>query len=122
MILRLPLPGKGFISDIEAVCRQWLADGPNNLLEKGAVKLDFSQKLYKVKMELKYAMKSYNMEYYFETSSGVMTIVFPDYQVIAPQSASGVVLDSPEASKLLSAVAIALTNCSSLWPAFVSSS
>jgi hypothetical protein len=60
MILRLPLPGKGFlflffaiiianlfmhfiylsivslfyrfISEIEAVCRQWLADGPNNLL------------------------------------------------------------------------------------------
>lgn len=33
-------------------------------------------------------------------------------QVIAPQSASGVVLDAPEASKLLSAVAIALSNCS----------
>ncbi|GAU27645.1 hypothetical protein TSUD_125910 [Trifolium subterraneum] len=41
------------------------------------------------------------------------------YKVIAPQSASGVVLDAPEASKLLSAVAIALSNCSSLWPAFV---
>lgn len=121
-----------FISDIEAVCRQWLADGPNNLLEKGAVKLDFSQKLYKVKMELKYAMKSYNMEYYFETSSGgkiadgdstlhdlQLCFGVKDFLVIAPQSASGVVLDSPEASKLLSAVAIALTNCSSLWPAFV---
>lgn len=34
------------------------------------------------------------------------------FQVIAPQSASGVVLDAPEASKLLSAVAIALSNCS----------
>lgn len=34
------------------------------------------------------------------------------HQVIAPQSVSGVILDSPEASKLLSAVAIALTNCS----------
>lgn len=33
-------------------------------------------------------------------------------QVIAPQSASGVVLDAPEASKLLSAAAIALSNCS----------
>ncbi|KAJ9698753.1 hypothetical protein PVL29_007691 [Vitis rotundifolia] len=60
-----------FISEIEAVCRLWLADGPKNLL------------------------------------------------VIAPQSASGVVLDAPEASKLLSAIAIALSNCSSLWPAFV---
>ncbi|XP_019225677.1 PREDICTED: rab3 GTPase-activating protein catalytic subunit-like isoform X4 [Nicotiana attenuata] len=60
-----------FISEIEAVCRQWLADGTKNLL------------------------------------------------VIAPQSASGVVLDGPEASKLLSAVAISLSNCSCLWPAFV---
>lgn len=34
------------------------------------------------------------------------------FQVIAPQSASGVVLDAPEASKLLSATAIALSNCS----------
>jgi len=33
------------------------------------------------------------------------------YQVIAPLSASGVVLDAPESSKLLSAVAIALSNC-----------
>ncbi|KAJ6692257.1 hypothetical protein OIU79_014085 [Salix purpurea] len=121
-----------FISEIEAVCRQWLADGPKNLLEKGAVQLDFSQKLYKVKLELKYAMKSYNMEYYFENSSGgkiadenstlhdlQLCFGVKDFLVIAPQSASGVVLDSPEACKLLSAVAIALTNCSSLWPAFV---
>ncbi|GFZ19917.1 hypothetical protein Acr_28g0006220 [Actinidia rufa] len=42
-----------------------------------------------------------------------------EFLVIAPQSASGVVLDAPEASKLLSAIAIALSNCSSLWPAFV---
>lgn len=39
-----------------------------------------------------------------------LLIIF--HQVIAPQSASGVVLDAPEASKLLSAVAIALSNCS----------
>ncbi|KAK8939673.1 hypothetical protein KSP40_PGU014056 [Platanthera guangdongensis] len=32
-------------------------------------------------------------------------------KVIAPLSASGVVLDAPEASKLLSTVAIALSNC-----------
>ncbi|CAK7330473.1 unnamed protein product [Dovyalis caffra] len=121
-----------FISEIEAVCRQWHANGPKNLLEKGAVKLDFSQKLYKVKFELKYALKSYNIEYYFETSSGgkivdgnstlhdlQLCFGVKDFVVIAPQSVSGVVLDSPEASKLLSAVAIALTNCSSLWPAFV---
>ncbi|KAK8996691.1 hypothetical protein V6N11_081956 [Hibiscus sabdariffa] len=35
-----------------------------------------------------------------------------EFSVIPPQSASGVVLDAPEACKLLSAVAIALSNCS----------
>ncbi|XP_021642328.2 uncharacterized protein LOC110636792 isoform X2 [Hevea brasiliensis] len=120
-----------FISEIEAVCRQWLADGPKNLLEKGAVQLEFSQKLYRVKFELKYAAKSYSVDYYFEKNSGKIAdwdctlhdlqLCFgvKEFLVIAPQSASGVVLDAPEASKLLSAVAIALSNCSSLWPAFV---
>lgn len=32
--------------------------------------MEFSQNLYKVKYELKYAMKTYSMEYYFETKSG----------------------------------------------------
>ncbi|KAK9127355.1 hypothetical protein Syun_016152 [Stephania yunnanensis] len=39
--------------------------------------------------------------------------------VIAPLSASGVILDAPEATKLLSAVAVALSNSGSTWPAFV---
>lgn len=34
--------------------------------EKGAVPLGVSKNLYKVKSELKYAMKNYCMEYYFE--------------------------------------------------------
>ncbi|CAN1124259.1 Rab3 GTPase-activating protein catalytic subunit [Linum perenne] len=121
-----------FISDIEAVCRQWIADGPKNLLEKGATQLETSQNLYTVKLELKYAMKSYFMEYFFETNTEArfrewtcpvhdLQLCFgvQEFLVIAPQSASGVVLDSPEASKLLSAVAIALTNCCSLLAAFV---
>ncbi|KAL2540795.1 hypothetical protein Adt_01773 [Abeliophyllum distichum] len=121
-----------FISDIEVVCRQWLADGPQNLLVKGAVPMDLSNGLYKVKSEFKYAMKSYCMEYYFKTTNDgkvadwnqtlhdlQLSFGVKEFVVIAPQSASGVVLDSPEASKLLSAVAIALSNCSSLWPAFV---
>ncbi|KAF5446664.1 hypothetical protein F2P56_032274 [Juglans regia] len=122
-----------FISEIEAVCRQWMANGPKNLLEKGAVHLEFSKNLYKVKSELKYASKSYCMEYYFEKTNNdsrvsdwnfnlhelQMCFGVNDFLVIAPQSASGVVLDAPEASKLLSAVAIALTNCSSLLPALV---
>ncbi|KAK4606003.1 hypothetical protein RGQ29_000333 [Quercus rubra] len=123
-----------FISEIEAVCRQWMSDGPKNLLEKGAVLLEFSKNLYKVKFELKYALKSYLMEYYFEKSNTddgkvsdwnfnlhdlQLCFGVKEFLVIAPQSASGVVLDAPEASKLLSAVAIALSNCSSLLPAFV---
>lgn len=121
-----------FISEIEAICRQWLADGPKNLLEKGAIQVDSSKNLFKAKSELKYVMKSYCMEYYFKIKkSGEFTVWdttlhdlqlcfgVKEFLVIAPQSASGVVLDAPEASKLLSAVAIALSNCSSLWPAFV---
>lgn len=121
-----------FISDIEAICRQWLADGPKNLMEKGAACVDSSKSLYTVRFELKYASKSYCMEYYFERnhvgkvndwSSTLhdlqLSFGVKEFLVIAPQSASGVVLDAPEASKLLSAVAIALSNCASLWPAFV---
>ncbi|KAK7289868.1 hypothetical protein RIF29_03864 [Crotalaria pallida] len=124
-----------FISEIEAICRLWMSDGPKNLLAKGAVLAENSGHLYKVKSELKYEMKSYSMEYYFETNPEVdggkpagwnfdlhdMQLSFgvKDFLVIAPQSASGVVLDAPEGSKLLSSVAIALSNCSSLWPAFV---
>ncbi|KAA8543714.1 hypothetical protein F0562_021540 [Nyssa sinensis] len=121
-----------FISEIEAVCRQWLADGPKNLLEKGAAHFGSSKNFYKVKSELKYVMKSYCMEYYFETNQDGQVVDWnctlhdlqlsfgvKEFLVIAPSSASGVVLDAPEASKLLSAVAIALSNCSSLWPAFV---
>uniref|UniRef100_A0A2P2M4U0 Rab3 GTPase-activating protein catalytic subunit isoform X1 n=1 Tax=Rhizophora mucronata TaxID=61149 RepID=A0A2P2M4U0_RHIMU len=143
-----------FISEIEAICRQWQSDGPKNLLKKGAVQLEISQKLYVVKFELKYAMRSYSMEYYFETDDRgkhsdwnsslhdlqlcfgvreflvclklfIMALCFfvltlsssshkmcLDHQVISPQSASGVVLDAPEACKLLSAIAIALSNSS----------
>ncbi|KAK6144697.1 hypothetical protein DH2020_021517 [Rehmannia glutinosa] len=116
-----------FISEIEAVCRQWLADGPKNLLVKDAVRMNHVKDLYKVKSEFKYAMKSYCMEYYFSTSNDGKVADWDQtlhglqlsFGVITPQSASGVVLDAPEASKLLSAVAIALSNCSCLWPAFV---
>ncbi|KAL0403579.1 UNVERIFIED_CONTAM: hypothetical protein Sradi_1998700 [Sesamum radiatum] len=114
-----------FISEIEAVCRQWLADGPKNLLVKDAVQINHLKDLYKVKSEFKYAMKSYCMEYYFAPSDDgkgahwdqtlhdlQLCFGVKEFLVIAPQSANGVVLDAPEASKLLSAVAIALSNCS----------
>ncbi|KAL2326236.1 hypothetical protein Fmac_025294 [Flemingia macrophylla] len=51
-----------FTSEIEAVLRLWMSDGPNNLLEKGAVLLEDSSNLYKVKSEMMYTMKSYYME------------------------------------------------------------
>ncbi|XP_038894473.1 rab3 GTPase-activating protein catalytic subunit isoform X2 [Benincasa hispida] len=121
-----------FISEIEAVCRQWMADGPNNLLKKGSTQLEISTNLYKVKSDLKCDNKNYSMEYYFGNSNHGKVVDWElslheiqlcfgvqEFLVIAPQSISGVILDSPEASKLLSAVAIALTNCSSFWPAFV---
>ncbi|KAH1159742.1 hypothetical protein GYH30_031465 [Glycine max] len=121
-----------FISKIEAVLRVWMSDGPKNLLEKGAVLLEDAGNLYKVKSEMKYAMKSYCMEFYFMTDPDgkladwnfdlhdlQLCFGVKEFLVIAPQSASGVILDAPESSKLLSAIAIALSNCSSLWPAFV---
>ncbi|XP_058075086.1 uncharacterized protein LOC131223649 [Magnolia sinica] len=121
-----------FISEIEAVCRLWLVDGPANLVDKGADHLGSPKNLYKVKFELKYGMKSYSMEYYFQINGNGKVVEWNDnlhnlqlsfgvkeFLVIAPLSASGVVLDAPEASKLLSAVAIALSNCGSIWPAFV---
>ncbi|PPR83224.1 hypothetical protein GOBAR_AA37484 [Gossypium barbadense] len=121
-----------FISEIEATCRQWSADGPKNLLEKGAVHLDYSNKMYRIKSELKDATKIYSMEYYFGIDNNgnisdwnctlhdlQLCFGVKEFLVISPQSASGVVLDAPESSKLLSSVAIALSNCSCLWPAFV---
>lgn len=121
-----------FISEIEAVCRRWLADGPRNLLEKDAVHVKTSKKMHKTKYELKYHKKIYCMEYYFQEKSKSKVVNWDcslhdlqlafgvsEFLIIAPKSASGVVLDSPEASKLLSAVAIALSNCCSWWPAFV---
>ena len=43
-----------FISKIEAICRLWMADGPNNLLEKGAIPLENFKNSYKIKSELQY--------------------------------------------------------------------
>jgi Rab3 GTPase-activating protein catalytic subunit len=104
--------------------------------EKGAVAVEDSKNLFTVKHELKNVAKSYCMEFYFQidnngsqqagignwnSNSHDLQLCFgvKDFLLIAPQSASGVLLDTPESSKLLSAVAIALSNCGSLWPAFV---
>ncbi|XP_074589506.1 uncharacterized protein LOC141845330 isoform X2 [Curcuma longa] len=121
-----------FISEIEAICRAWMVDGHKNLVEKGAEQLGSRVNLYKVKSEIKYSTKFYCIEHYFGVSTNgkaadwddnlhdlQLSFGVSDFLVVAPVSASGVVLDAPESTKLLSAVAVALTNCGSNWPAFV---
>ncbi|XP_028552450.1 rab3 GTPase-activating protein catalytic subunit [Dendrobium catenatum] len=121
-----------FISEIEGFCRLWFVDGHKNLLEKGAECLASRSNMYMIKCELKHGVKLYMMEYYFQIHgndkaeqwdddlhSMQLSFGVTEFLIIAPISASGVVLDAPESSKLLSAVAIALSNCGSNWPAFV---
>ncbi|KAL6644896.1 hypothetical protein ACP70R_016504 [Stipagrostis hirtigluma subsp. patula] len=121
-----------FISEIEAICRQWLADGPKILMKKGAESVPSFENLYMVKRDLKHGKRVYSMEYHFmksangknsywddDTHSMQLSFGVDEFLIIAPLSASGVVLDDPESTKLLSSVAIALSNCGSNWPAFV---
>ncbi|XP_020694288.1 rab3 GTPase-activating protein catalytic subunit-like [Dendrobium catenatum] len=121
-----------FISEIEGFCRLWFVDGHKNLLDKGAECLASRSNMYMIKCELKHGVKLYMMEYYFQIHgndkaeqwdddlhSMQLSFGVTEFLIIAPISASGVVLDAPESSKLLSAVAIALSNCGSNWPAFV---
>ncbi|KAH1045383.1 hypothetical protein J1N35_036167 [Gossypium stocksii] len=62
------------------------------------------------------SMSVWNLLREFRIRKVHMVVVLNEYGVtvgvISPQSASGVVLDAPEATKLLSAVSIALANCS----------
>jgi len=121
-----------FISEIEAICRQWLADGPKILMKKGADCVPPFENLYMIKRELKHGKRVYSMEYHFmksakgknsywddDTHSMQLSFGVDEFLMIAPLSASGVVLDDLESTKLLSSVAIALSNCGSNWPAFV---
>ncbi|XP_057862920.2 uncharacterized protein LOC131071205 isoform X3 [Cryptomeria japonica] len=131
------------ISEIEAICRMWQADGARNLLEKGAERVKALRNLYHVKADFTFGIKTYALDYFFKDdkkhgfkfennitaadsdqwSDGLhflqMWFGVKDFLIISPQSMSRVVLDAPEATKLLSAVAIALSNCGSKWPAFV---
>lgn len=121
------------ISIIEGFCRSWLADGLKNLLAKAEI-VKSSGSLRHIKAEFLYEdKKPYCLEYFFQADNKngdidqwrdelhFLQLWFgvKDFLIIAPQSMSGVVLDAPEATKLLSAVAIALSNCDSTWPAFV---
>ncbi|GJN31174.1 hypothetical protein PR202_gb19538 [Eleusine coracana subsp. coracana] len=93
-------------------------------MQKGAESVPPFENLYLVKRELKHGKRVYSMEYHFmksakgqnthwddDTHSMQLSFGVNDFLIIAPLSASGVVLDDPESTKLLSSVAIALSNC-----------
>lgn len=120
------------ISDIEASCRKWQTALLHDYLAAGAELLDGHGRLHQVHCDLAYASKKYRLDFYFEadehgtmddwrTECHYLQLWFgvQDFLVIAPVSMNGVVLDAPEATLLLSAVSIALSNCGSIWPAFV---
>ncbi|CAM0152927.1 unnamed protein product [Urochloa decumbens] len=101
-------------------------------MQKGAESVPSFENLYMIKRELKHGKRVYSMEYHFmksakgkntywddDTHSMQLSFGVDEFLMIAPLSASGVVLDDPESTKLLSSVAIALSNCGSNWPAFV---
>lgn len=120
------------ISNIERICRKWLADGLKNLLVQAEI-VKGSRNLRHITADFTYETKPYCLEYFFQVDNSKGDIDqwrdglhflqlwfgIKDFLIIAPQSMSGVVLDAPEATKLLSAVAIALSNCNSIWSAFV---
>ncbi|KAL2317452.1 hypothetical protein Fmac_031328 [Flemingia macrophylla] len=118
-----------FISEIEAVCRIWMADGPKRLSAKG-----YGFKSWELPLCLlgkafdfpspgpagcEFCALGKPVDWRSAFHDLQLCFGVKEFLVIVPQSASGAILDAPEASKLLSAVAIALSNCSSLWPAFV---
>ncbi|KAL5647284.1 hypothetical protein ACJX0J_041639, partial [Zea mays] len=128
-----------FISEIEAICRQWL--------QKGAEGVPPFENLYMIKRELKHGKRVYSMEYHFmksakgqnsyldddthsmQLSFGVDEfLVLPPFFFILP--VVRVILDDPESTKLLilnitdfltSIITVILPNdfAFSNWPAFV---
>ncbi|XLS94532.1 hypothetical protein HN51_070540 [Arachis hypogaea] len=104
-----------FVNSISARSNSLLVVSVSLNLEKGAILLENSGSLYKVKSEMKYAMKIKDGDWNFDLHDLLLCFGVKEFLVIAPQSASGVLLDAPEASKLLSAVAIALSNYSRWW-------
>lgn len=121
------------ISDIEAACRKWQTALLHDYLAAGAELVDGHGRLHQVHCDLAHGTKSYRLDFFFEADEHVGTgddwrtechylqlwFGVHDFLVIAPVSMNGVILDAPEATLLLSAVSIALSNCGSIWPAFV---
>ncbi|KAG6550673.1 hypothetical protein Mapa_007770 [Marchantia paleacea] len=122
-----------FIASVETTCREWQAAGPNGLLNLGATPVDGSRNLHRIHKEVPFGKKLYVIILFFQVGTGDdskeewpaglhhLQLFFgvTDFLVAAPVSLSGVILDAPEATTLLSTVAVALSSCGSNWPAFV---
>ncbi|KAL2636313.1 hypothetical protein R1flu_007792 [Riccia fluitans] len=122
-----------FIASVETICREWQAAGPEGLLEKGAISVDGSRNLHRIHQEVSFGKKLYVIVLFFQLGAGdeiedewpaglhhlQLWFGVTDFLVAAPVTLSGVILDAPEATTLLSTVAVALSSCGSHWPAFV---
>ncbi|KAL3677503.1 hypothetical protein R1sor_027451 [Riccia sorocarpa] len=122
-----------FIASVETICREWQAAGPEGLLEKGALSVDGSRSLHRIHREVSFGNKLYVIVLFFQVGARQETedewpaglhhlqlwFGVTDFLVAAPVTLSGVILDAPEATTLLSTVAVALSSCGSHWPAFV---
>eukprot|EP00250_Pteridium_aquilinum_P017952 c23859_g4_i1 orf=95-2845(-) len=120
------------ISDIEAACRKWQTAYMHGYLAASAEAVDGHGRLHQVHCDVAHGTKNYRLDFYFEADEHggaddwrrecyhlQLWFGVRDFLVIAPLSMNGVILDTPEATLLLSAVSIALSNCGSAWPAFV---
>ncbi|KAJ7569404.1 hypothetical protein O6H91_01G076600 [Diphasiastrum complanatum] len=121
------------IAAVEAASREWRASGRLHLMSCGAEQVQGLRDLYRVQAELVLRNKQYRLEFFFQAitendrredwRSGLHHLQLwfgvSDFLLISPISMSGVLLDASEATMLLSAVAVALSNCGSMWPVFV---
>ncbi|KAL2344522.1 hypothetical protein Fmac_005807 [Flemingia macrophylla] len=61
-----------FTSEIEAVLRLWMSNGPNNLLEKGAVLLEDSGNLYKAYSTLDLSVHNFKVRFALKLTFGTL--------------------------------------------------
>ncbi|CAM6128265.1 unnamed protein product [Calypogeia fissa] len=121
------------IASVEATARSWQEAGSAGLLASGAVPVAGSRSLHRVHKEIAFGKKPYVVIFFFHVGSeSEVREEWPiglhhlqlwfgvrDFVVVVPVTHGGVILDAPEATTLLSTVAIALSSCGSDWPAFV---
>nr|PNR35984.1 hypothetical protein PHYPA_021834 [Physcomitrium patens] len=115
-----------FIVKVEEIVREWQIVWVSALEDSGT-EVEGTLGLYKVHQELPYDSKNYGIDYYFQVNNeersrgewedGLLPSQLcqgiVDFLVVSPMSMSGVVLDAPGATLLLSTMAVALSNCGS---------